>query len=723
MHTQNATTFQSVNHHALAGAYAGVAVWFTYGLVEFLCSTLTPLLLTGRFEIGPSQWPLQALLLLSYCWIGSLLGAIAAVLTQRAIFDASVRTHPRIAALLTLVIAWLVNLLSLPPVPKIAWPGLAFALLLTAVFVQALRSDAWRISLNWIANPWTVSFLLLGSQWIGKGVMENGSTTVRLAFSSLFLLAVLAVSWLIHRFLFSRPLGGRSEPRPSGSVIPGWQLEVAALAAIFGILFICAAMANRPPRLSFPAREAAAPQSKPNLVLVVMDTVRADHLSLYGYTRKTSPVLEQLAKESAVFTNAFATADFTLPAHASIFTGLYPSWHRAHSAPPQFPFGRRLDDGIETLAGMLQKRGYRTMAEIANGAYLDPKWGLARGFDVFDNRLAARLNQTDETPYLREGMRRLLSFFIPTGEYDLTFRHGYQITEQAGKMLEEAHAGKAPFFLFLNYMDAHAPYVPPAPFNRMFRDDESGVPLRRYVNIRRLVLEDKEPIAESDRRSLVSQYDGGVAAIDHEIGELVSGLKKLGVYENTLLIVTADHGEAFGERNLLGHQVSVYQNQIHVPLLIKYPNSRQASTSDDLVSQVDLLPTVLDVLDYEAPPYLQGRSLAGNNLPGDRMILSESFPFFSQTWNVTRLNRTARALMSGPFKYIASTKGTQELYRLSNDPEEEHNLYTRDNSDASILQSKLSSFLKRFPRDAHGSPGGKRDDVNLDRLRSLGYVQ
>lgn len=350
--------------------------------------------------------------------------------------------------------------------------------------------------------------------------------------------------------------------------------------------------------------------------------------------------------------------------------------------------------------------------------------GLLQGFQVFDNRMPVHLNETEHTAYIREGVRRLLSHVIFVSEFDLLFRHGWEITQQAGQMLDRAAAQQAPFFLFVNYMDAHTPYLPPAPFDAMFDGKPEDLSLRRYEELLRLVLGDSKPIPEREHRHLLSQYDGGIATVDSEIGKLISRLKALGQYENMLLIITADHGEAFGEKHLIGHQVSVYQNQIHVPLIVKYPHSRQAQVSNGFVSQVDVLPTVLDVLGYELPAYAQGKSLRNEPAAGNRVVISESFPPpFVHDWNVPRLDRTVRALMSGNMKYTSDTAGRRELYDLQKDPREERSLYGSENADAVVLQSKLSGFLQLLPRKAGKSSEDPRNGVNMDKLRSLGYVQ
>ncbi|NIO20031.1 MAG: sulfatase-like hydrolase/transferase, partial [Candidatus Aenigmarchaeota archaeon] len=179
-------------------------------------------------------------------------------------------------------------------------------------------------------------------------------------------------------------------------------------------------------------------------------------------------------------------------------------------------------------------------------------------------------------------------------------------------LLDMVRDRRRPFFLFINYMDAHWPYIPPRPFDKLYPGKIKRFTTERYGSLINVVLQQKRKMTKQEYSHLLSQYDGAITYIDFHIAKLTERLKKLGKYQNSIIIITSDHGEAFGERDLIGHGVSVYQDQIHIPLIIKYPNSREKAIVNKLVSLVDLMPTLLTVLDYEIPARNQGQSLKVN---------------------------------------------------------------------------------------------------------------
>ncbi len=209
-----------------------------------------------------------------------------------------------------------------------------------------------------------------------------------------------------------------------------------------------------------------------------------------------------------------------------------------------------------------------------------------------------------------------------------------------------------------------------------------------------------------------------------QIGKLIAELKQRGLYENTLIIVTADHGEAIGDHGLMEHAVdSLYQDQIHVPLLIKYPGRHEARTTDMLVSHVDIMPTVLDTLGYSAPSGIQGRSI-GEEEPADRVVYSEAYPnsdFLRNLERHPRFQGIRRAIFSDRMKLIVWTKGPAEFYDLSADPNESLNRYQGHEEFSSPLMLQIASWTKSMPAPAHSRMVAAPQ--NLDALRSLGYVQ
>jgi arylsulfatase A-like enzyme len=457
------------------------------------------------------------------------------------------------------------------------------------------------------------------------------------------------------------------------------------------------------------------------VVLITMDTVRADHLSVYGYQRNTTPNLALLAAESTLYRNAVAAADMTLPTHAAIFTGMYASWNGArYNAPEQvepLPLSKR----YATLAEMLAQKGYLTMSVAANVAYFQPHFGFNRGFAVYDAPSPLRFLSYDRTYYLRFGVRSLLNRFVPTADFDLATRRASEVNAAIAQGLRRDWDGRKPLFLFANYMDAHSPYVPPRPFHRMFPANGLHLTTEEYFQLADGVAALRRPLMPSERDHLVARYDGSIAYLDSELGKLIASLKDKGLYDDSLVIITADHGEAFGEKNLVGHGLSVYQNQIGIPLIIKYPGQRSGRTIDYPVSHVDLLPTVLDVLGYQAPEYLQGRSLLHADDRPAPDLYSESFAQTKLIATHERFNRVERALVSGNMKLVSSTAGKRELYDISKDPEERQDLCGSANETCATFQRKLEQWCALIPRLR--SPTQKLTKESLDRLRSLGYVQ
>ena len=328
----------------------------------------------------------------------------------------------------------------------------------------------------------------------------------------------------------------------------------------------------------------------PNVLLIVLDTVRALSLSVYGYGRSTTPELGRFANRGVLFERAVATAPWTLPSHASMFTGHYPHELSADWLKP-------LDSTYPTLAERLRDRGYVTGGFVANFLYCGYEFGLDRGFVHYE----------DYTPSLTALVGSIGFGRVALTTYNRLWRK-YQIAgRKSAARLNDAflrwtvRPSGRPFFAFLNYYDAHSPYWPEAPFDRKFlsveprsRDIESG---RRYT------LE--------ERTALRGAYEGAVAYVDHYVGLLLDTLERRGSLENTLVIITADHGEEFGEHGHMGHGNSLYLPSLQVPLLIifpaRVPPGRRVQRP---VTLRDVPATVLSLLDLPSnAPTFPGRTL------------------------------------------------------------------------------------------------------------------
>jgi arylsulfatase A-like enzyme len=517
---------------------------------------------------------------------------------------------------------------------------------------------------------------------------------------------ILGVSALWGRWR----LGGIEMPR-----------KQAVGAGTASMLLLLVVSSGTTPAIHATPSTPLATRSKYNVVLITMDTARADHFSVYGYERDTTPHLRDFAREATVYTRAIAASDMTLSSHASIFTGFYPSWHGAYVVPADHPYGRPLSSQSLTLAEVLRSNGYRTAAVAANQGYLQPSMGVIKGFEVKDVHGPARLCSAFPTPYLRDGARHVLSLVMDTSAFEALSLRATDINQRALGMLQET-GREGPFFIFINYMDSHMPYVPPAPFNSRFEGrDPHFKPYADHMRLTGAVDYGQRHVSAAERKHLISQYDGGIAYVDSEIGNLVARLREWGLYENTLIIITGDHGEAFGERDILQHtRGSAYQDQIHVPLLIKYPGQHEARRSDDLVSHVDLMPTVLDVAGYTTPPGLQGRSLRLPLAEDSGAVYAEARAAGALSIS-PRFRGVRRAIFAGSWKLITSTEGQPELYDLAADRDETHNLYRADDPHAKALSDRLAAWVAAAPRQSDAP--GKLDKSSVEKLKSLGYAQ
>lgn len=394
-----------------------------------------------------------------------------------------------------------------------------------------------------------------------------------------------------------------------------------------------------------PAFQAA----RPDIVLIVVDTLRADHLGAYGYTRDTSPVIDALAERGVLFEAAWGAAPWTLPSIMSIMTSRYPSGHRVEND------GLRLADGIPTLAQTFEAGGYATGGFVSH-IYVTETFGFKRGFQRFED-----FDLADPAYRLEAGM-----------EPDAT-----RVTDAALEWL--AAQGDRPVFLFVHYFDPHWPYDPPDDVRAQFPSDYRGDLDAGYDSIS-LFQEPNIAMPEDYRTFLLDRYDGEIRYVDREIGRLLEGLGRSGRRDRAWITVTSDHGEEFKEHGSVGHGRSLYEEVIRVPLVIAGPGSGTAGRGGRRIaapaSGIDLFPTLIDLAGFERrPPGLEGGSLApalrsgggpapGSD-PGATIVISET----------VRLNTYQKALRRGARKLIQFMgQNRSELYDLALDPGEKNDL-------------------------------------------------
>lgn len=683
------------------GMIWGCLAWIAYGLVELILSAVAQMCRAPEVVIPGWDWRVIAMLIGAYAAIGLVAGAAAGFLL-RALKRDRVPRDARTAATATITLVFFVNLIAAADFRGPELVALAVSVVLFVLLSGALVSRRLKRIL-FLASPWTASLLLLGAPWSVREAITLDSRSVRVLLPEAALVVIIVLAGVGRRIWRDRPATIQGQAALSFAISAAF---VAVTMATSGIGISAAGTGQR----GVPASTA-----KPNVVLISMDTVRADHTSLYGYERDTTPHLREWAASATLYARAIATSDFTLPTHASMFTGMYPEWHGAFNDGTNvqaLPLNRL------TLAEVLGSHGYWTGESAANHVYLVGWTNLAKGFRFAKNERPVVLKPNSF--HLRRVAQRLLSFVADMTILDRRSLAAEDIGARGAFLLDRAKASGSPFFLFLNYMDAHAPYLPGPPFDSRFSDQDprftSAVEQERWKTLER------QPLSASERSFTISQYDGAIAAEDESIALLINRLKESGLYDNTLIIVTSDHGEAFGERNLLQHgQGVVYEDLVHVPLIVKYPGQQAGRSSDELISQVDLMPIALALAGIPAPPGLQGSSFLERGNDPNRVVYSSAtgLPSFSQ--ENRRFKGTRRAILRGSLKLITWTQGPPELYDLASDPEEKHNLYSPENAQAKELSQRLDAWVATIPRQKT-SPS-KLDPATRERLKSLGYVQ
>jgi arylsulfatase A-like enzyme len=358
------------------------------------------------------------------------------------------------------------------------------------------------------------------------------------------------------------------------TIAPWSTLMFAVLMSMFG----CRAEAPAPPR-----------QGPPNVLLISVDTLRRDHVGCYGYARDTTPHLDALAETGAVFDNTLSTSSWTLPAHATMLTGRYPSSHGLVDD------GTQLAEGVGTVAEPLRDGGYHTFGTVAH-VYVSSEYGLDRGFVTFDDGLL---------------------------EGGATNPRGDQVTRRFTQLLREAPADQ-PFFGFAHYFDPHWDYEPPPPFDGQFTDPRYDGTIDGSLSA---LLEAQRggPLSAEDLGQLVALYDGEIAYVDAQIGRILDVLEELGHRDHTVVVVTADHGEEFGEHANYGHGKTLYGEQLHVPLIVAGTDRLPAgSRRTEMVSLVDLAPTLRDLATLPADPAAEGRSLLDEAPTDPRTLFAET---------------------------------------------------------------------------------------------------
>ncbi len=436
-----------------------------------------------------------------------------------------------------------------------------------------------------------------------------------------------------------------------------------------------------------------SPQPPPSVLLVVVDTLRADHLGLYGHVRETTPHLDRRAARAAVFERAYSTSSWTLPAIGSILTGRLPPAHGARALDPAAPAREteagaiirgtktfaRLRAGVPTIAERLAARGYATAA-ITSNPFLDPRFGLDRGFEAYDQQPR---------------------------------RRAPAVTDRALAWLGGRPA--APFFLFVHYMDPHLPYRPPpehrGAFTARIRGSELDYSVAGVQSVRRAL----PALGAASRAFLAAAYDEEIAFVDGELERLFAGVEGLGLWRDTLVVMTSDHGEELFEHGGFEHGHSLYDEVLRVPLLV-WGRDVRPGRRDHPVSLADLAPTILAAAGDgpAAASEMAGASLwpllAGEAAPASRTLFAQDLLH----------GPDQLAAIEFPYKAIVRLGGDAlQLFDLSRDPAETDDLAAAEAPAARRLVARARAAAGRITDPLEAI---ELDDGTLGELRALGYV-
>ena len=456
--------------------------------------------------------------------------------------------------------------------------------------------------------------------------------------------------------------------------------------------------------------------SKPNIILIILDTVRAHNLSCYGYSRITTPYLDSLCSSAHLFKNAFTPGIWTIPSHASLFTGTFPSKHGALN------LHRYLNADYTTIAQLLASRNYETALFSNNYFIALEDFGLNRGFQTIEGK---QHSKDFFSRILHKGMRLLTRSEDSGAAYT---------NNSIRRWIRHGRDNKRPFFLFVNYMEAHAPYIH-LPHKHISQFLSSGE-IERLGAInqdRQKYLTRSITMTDDDFRILRSVYDAQIAHLDQTISNLIGILKANNLFEQSLIIITSDHGDLIGEHGLMHHSYCVYEELIKIPLIVKLPGSHaKGKDYNHLVSLLDIFPTISEVLDIKDDPshqQLQGESLYSPESRDKREYVfvecekpknefKDTYPDF----DFSVYDRHLLAIRSHNYKYIWASDGKNELYDLTQDPDEQDNIIDTKPDIAAQLENHLFTWYNSFEKSSNKtSPEDSIDTEIREQLKGLGY--
>jgi arylsulfatase A-like enzyme len=446
----------------------------------------------------------------------------------------------------------------------------------------------------------------------------------------------------------------------------------------------CGSSADQPQTQLTEPVSALVPPDTPNILLIVIDALRSDHLSSYGYERSTTPTIDGLAEQGVLFETAFGTAPYTAPSHASLLTGRYPHEHGVQW------IARRpiLDNRYLTLPQALKARGYRTAAFSANRFWFTREQGFGRGFIHFEDNFRSLGDMAMRTFYGRKFEESILRWLFE----DYPWRQqAKDINNSVVRWLQRNP--EKPFFAFLNYFDAHDPYFPPQSYLSEFSalENPEGI-INSYQN------RYNPELTPQELQNEIDAYDGAISYVDDYIAQLLAEIRHLGLGDNLLVIITSDHGEAFGEHSTFTHTNSVYREEIQVPLILWHPGAIPAGVRvSPPVTNASLPATIMELISHGEQSLFPIQSLAPlwkdlkphPDLPLP-LVEMEHWPWMPE--NSPSSHGAMRSLISSDYHYIEhETLGT-ELYEWQKDPSESRNL--ADSSEGQVIIGWFKGLLE-----------------------------
>lgn len=484
----------------------------------------------------------------------------------------------------------------------------------------------------------------------------------------------------------------------------------------------------------------------PNILLLVMDTARAQNVL---DQEDVMPNLHQISKEGTTFTKAFTTGPWTLPSHASMFTGQYTSDHGTHAGSKHF------EPEVPTIAEELRRSGYQTTA-FSNNTWISPEFGYDRGFEdffvgweLFDSGadLAKVGREHDTMPErIRAISGKLLSTDAPQTVLNALYAKFLRRRYDSGALatnwrikrwLSKRRDPDRPFFAFINYLEPHLEYDPPRKFREPFVPDDLDSEFVEQVNQDAWkYIGGQIEMTDKDFRALEALYKGELRYLDHRIGNLYDHLAKVNLLDDTALLIVGDHGENIGEHGLMDHQYSLYDTLVHVPMIARYPGTFAAdSETDALVELRDLYPTILDLADVNGSDGSNRTTRSVADVPEthrERVISEYITPQPSMQALENRIgtldsgvymyDRGLRSVRTDEWKYIEGTDGSTQLYDIRDDPGETLDLADEQPNIVDAMANELKSERGELT-DSAGGTDEEMDSGTKQRLEDLGYLQ